>query len=30
MDYIKEAIDNEVDPDEIYESACHQLEELGY
>lgn len=30
MDYIKEAIDNEVNPNEIFESACHQLEELGY
>jgi len=30
VDYIKEAIDNDQDPGEIFESACHQLEELGY
>ena len=30
LDYIKEAVENDQDPGEIFESACHQLEELGY
>lgn len=30
IDFIREAIDNDQDPGEIFESACHQLEEFGY
>lgn len=30
LDYIRESVDGNVSSDEIVESACHQLEELGY